>query len=231
VKNLLSDSGLTVIYTIGFELSRSNTALKAYFLPETVTLTTGTSKFDLISGVVRKLCEVPSSSSAPISLQKSWDMLLGFFGSLPPSLTPSIEIVAVDCVPSSVNRLKVYIRTPLTTLSTVKRFMTLDSVIESTAINRALEQVSYLWEILFPGLSDDKEPGVGESQLRHPTGGLLFYYELRGDSLHPLPKIYLPVRHLCKNDEEIVKAMEKLYRKTNNLEALRNYGRMLRDTL
>lgn len=188
-------------------------------------------KSELVSSLVRRICKDPSSLNSTPSLQQSWDMLLGFFHSLPPNIAPSIEIVAVDCVASSKNRLKVYARTPLTTLSTIKRFMTLDSAIGSQAISRALEQVSYFWGLLFPGIPDDEQPGVEESRLRHPTSGLLFYYELRGDSLQPLPKVYVPVRHLCKNDEEIVHAMEKLYRKVNNLEAVRKYGGLLRNTL
>ncbi|KAF9468247.1 aromatic prenyltransferase [Collybia nuda] len=215
-------------YFAGIELSKSNTTLKAYFLPEMSALITGVVKFDLITRVVKRISQDPSLYSTS-GLQQAWGLLLEFFRSLPQNLAPSIEIVAVDCVPSSKNRLKVYVRTPLTTLSAVKQFMTLGFAVDSAEITETLEQASYFWRILFPGISDDEEPTVGGDRLRHPTSGLLFYYELRASSLYPLPKIYIPVRHLCKSDEEIIGAMEKLYRKMNNLEAMRNYGKLIRD--
>ena len=199
--------------------------MKAYFLPETVAAITGISKLDLITRTVERLSvDVPG-------LVTPWSLTRAFFDSLPSHLTPSLEIAAVDCVPSHKNRLKIYVRTPVATLGNIKRFMTLDGTLRTPTIDKALEQIATLWRLLFGDILDDVEPDVCEDRLRHLTGGLLFYYELRGDSAHPHPKVYLPVRHLCRSDAQIVQAMVELYQEIGNVEAAKRYGSIVRETL
>ncbi|KAJ7575923.1 aromatic prenyltransferase [Mycena floridula] len=188
-------------YFAGFDLSHDSIAMKAYFMPEAVSAVTGTSKIDLVYNVVRRV----SSNSG---IDSGWEKLLGFFQFLPQRLFPSIEIVAVDCVPSHRNRIKIYVRAPCASLSTIKLFMTLDGSLDTS---KTLDLVSMFWNSLFPGLDDDEEPNVGEERLRHPTSGLLFYYELRPDHAIPFPKLYLPIRHLCNDENEVVNAVSKLY--------------------
>lgn len=199
--------------------------MKAYFLPETVSAVTGVPKLDLITKTVERLSEDVPGLTTP------WTLTRGFFDSLPSHLAPSLEIAAVDCVPSHKNRLKLYVRTPFATLENIQRFMTLDGTLRTPMIDKALEQIATFWRLLFGNIPDDAEPSVCEDRLRHLTSGLLFYYELRGDSAHPHPKVYLPVRHLCKDDAQIVQAMVDLYEAIGNVEAAKRYGGIVCETL
>lgn len=47
----------------------------------------------------------------------------------------------------------------------------------------------------------------------HITGGLLLYYELKPGHALPFPKVYLPVRHYCKNDSVIATGMQAYHAK------------------
>ncbi|TFY54389.1 hypothetical protein EVJ58_g8892 [Rhodofomes roseus] len=211
-------------YFVAFELLGSVPSMKAYFLPETVASVTGKSKLELITKTVDQL-----ALDAP-GLTTAWTNTCSFFKSLPPDLTPSLEIAAVDCVPSHKNRFKIYVRTPKVTLTNIKRFMTLGGIHQTATVGHALEQITMFWRILFGDLPEDSEPNVDEARLRHLTGGLLFYFELRGDYPYPHPKVYIPVRHLCRDDAQVIEAMVSLYQAIGNSEAARQYGRIVRES-
>ncbi|KZT00378.1 aromatic prenyltransferase [Laetiporus sulphureus 93-53] len=211
-------------YFVGFELTGATPSMKAYFLPETISAATGISKYELVEATIRELAQDAKG------LLLAWSAINSFFCALPDDLKPSPEIVAVDCCPSHRNRVKVYVRTPKVTLDIIRRFMTLDYTLKTPALEQALSSIAIFWDILFPGLPVDKEPELSKQHTEHLTGGLLFYYELRGNSCNPYPKVYIPVRHLCKNDEQIVEAMEQFYRAIGNLETTKKYHKIVRNT-
>jgi hypothetical protein len=97
----------------------------------------------------------------------------------------------------------------------------------------AYEKIKLLWYLLFPQLADAKfdDSEAPVSDPGHPTSGILWYYELRGGHSEPFPKVYIPVRHLCKNDEQVVQAVETFYRTVGNISAADRYGQDVRETL
>ncbi|KIJ22272.1 hypothetical protein M422DRAFT_197362, partial [Sphaerobolus stellatus SS14] len=215
-------------YFVGFDCISTGIRLKAYFLPEARSALTLKSKRTLIAEVIKRL-----DSSCRVNLTMPWSSLLQFFDSLPQPISPELLIVAVDCLPSRLNRLKLYVRTPLVSLSNLRRFLTLDSQAYGCLgkKGRTWEHLSLIWYLLFPEtfqLGEDTE--VPSYNPRHPTGGLLFYYELRDSCLTPSAKVYIPVRHLCRNDEHVVKALETFSRITSNSSIGSQYAKNVRDT-
>lgn len=195
---------------IGFEYTMKGVVLKAYFMPEVLSAQISIPKRALITNTITML-----SREEKTDLITPWNRVLSFFDSLPAQFAPDPFMVAVDCVEARHNRVKVYVRTPLISLSTVQRFFTLDRSSDrlSGSIKRALKRISLLWKLLFPehsgGPSDESEvPSYNPS---HLTTGLLFYYELRAGYSEPFPKVYIPVRHLCGNDEQVVCALIRFY--------------------
>ncbi|GJJ14525.1 hypothetical protein Clacol_008790 [Clathrus columnatus] len=225
-------------YFVGFDFSLQGVVLKAYFLPETKSILTGIPKIVLVTQCVKELTRPTKNCPSPPDLITPWLNVLTFFETLPPALTPNINIVAVDCLPSKQNRVKIYCRSPLTTLSNLRRFITLGrSTAGTTNLNsplkRGLDQITLLWYLLFPNMADSKFDNV-EPLMRdpaHPTAGLLFYYELRGGHSEPFPKVYIPVRHLCRNDRHVVRALTEFYRQTGNIKAGMRYARDVQEIL
>lgn len=230
-------------YFVGFDFSSQGIVLKAYFLPETKSAITGISKATLVTQCIEELATRSSSD-----LLTPWLRVRKFFKTLPLSLRPNINIVAVDCVSSKHNRVKVYCRSPSATLSNLRRFITLGrshqsniplstststafptahSDSDSSPLSRGLRQITLLWYLLFPEMAssefDNTEPTMKDPS--HPTTGLLFYYELRGGHSEPFPKVYIPVRHLCPNDKHVVKALTQFYHRTGNIKAGMRYAR------
>ncbi|KAF8519642.1 aromatic prenyltransferase [Hysterangium stoloniferum] len=221
-------------YFVGFDFSSAGIVLKAYFLPETRSTLTSVSKTTLVTDCLTVLSTPSSACPSPQDLLTPWKKVASFFDSLPADLTPNINIVAVDCVPSKQNRVKIYARTPRTSLSNLRRFLTLGRDLHTTsaATQRAYEQIKLMWYLLFPALADPKFDDVEApvSDPGHLTGGLLWYYELRGGHPEPFPKVYLPVRHLCRDDEQVVQAVETFYRTVGNVSAADRYARDVRET-
>ncbi|KAF8519632.1 tryptophan dimethylallyltransferase-domain-containing protein [Hysterangium stoloniferum] len=112
-------------YFVGFDFSSAGIVLKVYFLPETRSTLTSVSKTTLVTDCLTVLSTPSSSCPSPQDLLTPWKKVASFFDSLPADLTPNINIVAVDCVPSKQNRVKIYARTPRTSLSNLRRFLTL----------------------------------------------------------------------------------------------------------
>ncbi|KIJ37223.1 hypothetical protein M422DRAFT_178429 [Sphaerobolus stellatus SS14] len=215
-------------YFIGFDCMSTGIRLKAYFLPEARAALTLQSKQTLIAEMIKRL-----DSSCQVNLTMPWFNLLHFFDSLPQAIFPEFPFVAVDCLPSRQNRLKIYARTHLVTFSNLRRFLTLDSKGYSGLgmKNRAWEHISLLWYLLFPEtfhLGEDAE--VPSNNPGNPTGGLSYYYELRDGCPTPSVKVYIPVRNLCPNDEYIVKALETFFRITSNSCIGSQYTESVRDT-
>ncbi|KAF8581497.1 aromatic prenyltransferase [Ramaria rubella] len=221
-------------YFVGFDFSSKGIVMKAYFLPETRAAITSTSKTALVTSCIMALSTPTPSCPTPPDLLTPWRRTLSFFNSLPIDLVPTINIVAVDCVASGKNRVKIYARTPRATLANLRHFMTLgrDAAETSHTTQRALKQITMMWYLLFPQLAspefDDVEAPATDPG--HPTGGLLWYYELRPGHAEPFPKVYLPVRHWCRSDQQVVDAVETFYRNVGNHRASERYARDVRQT-
>ncbi|PFH47890.1 hypothetical protein AMATHDRAFT_76985 [Amanita thiersii Skay4041] len=166
------------------------------------------------------------------SLIKPLDKLISFIDGLDDLYKPRIEIFSVDCVGSNVNRLKIYCRPREgASWSDACRVMTLGGRISSPAMIDALAHLEVLWNNLFPSsrstsnrqleLPLDSRSGarLSKRNAQHPTRGLLYYFSLHPGTDIPLPKIYLPVSRYCRNDLQICRAVEQVYKvdeKRNN---------------
>ncbi|KAF7362289.1 hypothetical protein MVEN_00575500 [Mycena venus] len=118
---------------------------------------------------------------------------------------PYAGIAAMDCVQPDVNRLKIYLHRHE----------------DRPNVKDGLEKLEKLWNYLFPNATsamniDVPEVAVpvtasGDDRPAQPSIGLLFYYELYSNDNIVYPKIYLPVRTYCKNDQAICDAVETFY--------------------
>ncbi|GJJ14770.1 hypothetical protein Clacol_009038 [Clathrus columnatus] len=212
-------------FFIGFDCCLRGIVLKAYFMPEVRSKLSGVSKVDLVSQCVQELSMTADPRGYyPSDLKEPWSKVTSFFESLGEEQLPNIPLIAVDCLPAKQNRLKVYCRTPLATLFNLRRYLffgRLEVIDSNPTLQRGLTQIELIWNLLFPNITEDVEPLTNHPN--HPTGGLLFYYEIRGGQGDPFPKVYIPVRHLCPNDAHIVEALSAFYERTGNDKAAKAY--------
>lgn len=156
------------------------------------------------------MTEVVTNCMVQLDLQKQWAKVTAYAESLPTHLTATPEIVSVDCIEASRNRVKIYFRTPASSLNDLVALFTLGGQLSDPAIVKTVTTLRHLWKLLFASVGDD-EPVLSKSP-NHYASGFVVYFELGVGRETPAPKIYLPVRHYCANDEEVGRAMSQYYR-------------------
>jgi len=69
-----------------------------------------------------------------------------------------------------------------------------------------------LWYLVL-GLPNDFPEAKELAPNYHYTAGTIYYFSLRPGSPIPEPKVYIPVRHYARNDQEIAQGLEKAFRR------------------
>lgn len=182
--------------------------LKAYVIPTIRARLEGCSNLDLVSRAIPRL--VPNDSS----MRSAYRCLTSYLGSLPLEAQPELELVGFDCVAPVKSRLKVYLRTRMTSFNHVVDVLTLGgtlSIDKKEEFKRSISSLKALWNLVL-----DLQPETSSSQPlpenSERTGGLLFYFEMCPGSYVLQPKVYIPVRHSGKNDETVAKGFGQFLR-------------------
>lgn len=167
--------------------------MKVYFMPRVRTLVTKESPEDMLTHVTSRL-----------GLEKPWAKIMHFLSRFVPGDRPSIEIVAVDCVPSAQNRLKIYFRTDILSYAHMEFFLSLGGTLSSTDVSTGLNIARLLWTSI-----TNTADGTPTGSSRYFRSALI-YYELRTDRESPSSKVYLPVQRYSSDDLAVSKSIAKL---------------------
>ncbi|KAF9027543.1 aromatic prenyltransferase [Hymenopellis radicata] len=200
-----ADNGKPVVsqhesqFSVGADFTRKGIVGKAYFLPHIRSQQTGVSPCDMVSECMQKL-----------GLRSQWSKIESYLATLPPELYATPEIVAVDCLTPCENRAKIYLRTPARNLCALEALFTLDGTLDSSAVRESVECLRHMWRLLFGDISTTAN--VTPTDSTHYASRFVVYFELSLNRSHPAPKIYLPVRHYCRNDEVIGQALSSYYK-------------------
>ncbi|KAF8199442.1 aromatic prenyltransferase [Pholiota molesta] len=186
-------------FSIGADFTHKNGIVgKAYFLPHIRSLATGISPMDLVTSCIEQL-----------ELGPQWSLITAYIRDVAPHLEAVPDIVAVDCIPTHRNRVKIYVRSNASSLEEIIDFFTLGHSLDDPIINHTVETIRELWHLLFPGI-DDKQC-VKSANPSHYASRFPIYFELASSSKFPHPKLYIPVRHYCPNDSTVVQAISQFY--------------------
>ncbi|TFK21500.1 aromatic prenyltransferase [Coprinopsis marcescibilis] len=226
-------------FFVGFDfLTDGTVTLKVYYLPAPHSPTEHDSSekrspialWDVDYKPLRRLV-----STLDPALLKPLDFLLSYFDTLDEDHKPRIQIISMDCVTSSENRLKIYCR-PKTgsSWSDAVGAFTLGGRLHTPQMEETVRDMERLWNNMFPQahssincdlhmvapledheiLDVDSSNGIQLDQRLHPVGGLLYYYSLfagKGAKDSVYPKLYLPVSRYCSDDQAIARAIEDYY--------------------
>jgi DMATS type aromatic prenyltransferase len=166
---------------------------KVYFLPQVRAKVTNTPVMDLLTRAIEGL-----------HLDVPWSKATSYFATLPAGYGEP-AIAAVDCVPDTQNRFKVYVRTLTTHLSVLCDMLTLRGKLEGPTIDATLAELRKLWRELFGPASDDTP--VKQKQSDTGPTGFLFYYETAPGNCSPIPKIYIPAARFLESDEHAAQVL------------------------
>ena len=104
--------------------------------------------------------------------------------------------------------------------------MTLGREIDDPDMEHGLAELQELW-ILVLGLDQHFSSSNELTPNSHRTAGILYYFELKPGQALPVPKVYIPVRHYGKNDQNIAEGLLKYLKKHRQSSAPENYVRAL----
>ncbi|KAJ7246933.1 aromatic prenyltransferase, partial [Mycena rebaudengoi] len=185
-------------FSIGGDFNRGGFVAKSYFLPHLRSHLTGIAPTEIVT-----------ASMLALGLEASWDIVKAFIKTLPGECLANPEIVSVDCLHPSKSRAKVYLRTQETSLEGISNLMTLGGRLCDPVVAETVATLAHLWRLLFPSV-DDTSP-LPSRNPTHYANGFVVYFEMALGKPFPLPKVYIPVRHYCDNDEVISKAVSQYY--------------------
>lgn len=151
---------------------------------------------------------------AQFNLHSQWIEVARYIDSQPPSFAMFPEIVAADCVASSSNRVKIYVRTQGGSLNALLDLFTLGGKLDDPAVVETASTLRHLWSSLFPGIRDDDS--IHSFNPDHYASGLCVYFELAHGRQHPFPKAYIPIRHYCPNDEFVGQMLARYFNADSN---------------
>ncbi|KAJ7480134.1 tryptophan dimethylallyltransferase-domain-containing protein [Mycena galericulata] len=146
-----------------------------------------------------------------------WAKISEFLSRFLPGDRPEIEIVAIDCVPGSQNRLKIYFRTDLMSDSHMEYFLTLGGTLSAADLSGGLHNAKLAWNAITRGSGD----GLPTQSTYFPSSAI--YYELKQGDDYPSSKVYLPVRRYLRNDMDMSRSIESLSRQLSDPSVTNTY--------
>ncbi|KAF1950337.1 aromatic prenyltransferase [Byssothecium circinans] len=192
---------------------------KAYFFPRFKAAARNISTWDVITSSIQK---APGYTSQGL---QALHFLANFFGQEPDI---NLEMLAIDLLPPTNSRIKIYFRSQRTDFASVARIMTLNNTIKDRQYMQGIRKLHTLWTAIFES-SDSTEESLPEKS--HRTAGVLYYVDFRiGDNI-PKAKVYIPVRHYAKSDQHILQALTDYLEKDGKKEYLHGYRSVLSETL
>ncbi|GAB1316444.1 hypothetical protein MFIFM68171_06654 [Madurella fahalii] len=105
------------------------------------------------------------------------------------SIAPKVEMIAIDCVDSPASRIKMYLRTSVTTLAGARDTYTLRDRLDGETVEAGLDAMGQLWRILFrlDALGDIDDVDV------LPAGSYCgFAVEMKPGRARPKVKMHIP---------------------------------------
>ena len=191
----LSESSPSSIF-LGFELGDQEPVLKAYMLPTARAMIVNRSCAEILHNTLRRLAQ----DTCWTSLAELLNMLEK--GNKTFKLTPFM--ISFDCIAPSESRMKIYVRSPDTSLASVERVLSMFD--DRSSMSNGLAELRHLWRLVFQ-LEDGHDPESPLTDVCHETAGILYYLEVRPGSLGKIVKVYLPVKHYSQNDLSVVSGL------------------------
>lgn len=120
---------------MAFDLNESGPMLKAYFIPNLKAIETGQSKIKLVRECLKKLdCQ-------HLPMFGAVELLSQFIASRPANQSLELDIVGIDCASLATSRIKIYVRSRLTSFESVVDIMTLGGALQDSGTEAGLAEV------------------------------------------------------------------------------------------
>ncbi|THV48371.1 hypothetical protein BGAL_0252g00030 [Botrytis galanthina] len=180
-----------------FDLNKEKIASKAYFFPELKARVNGVTNFEAIYHTIASAphCTVQNTKALQVcnefALESGREAL-------------EYDMLAIDLTEPRASRLKIYMRSRETNFNSVVDILTLGGRLQSFKRDQGIKDLWFLWNCLFQ-VNHQQEESL--KFVDHRTAGILYNFEFKLGALIPTAKVYIPVRHYCRSDEQIIQGL------------------------
>ncbi|MCJ1306631.1 hypothetical protein MMC25_000274 [Agyrium rufum] len=189
-------SSLFTAYALGAD---GAIGVKAYFVPRNARLI-----HDFISHGFREAIQNVQGDGSSLGDLSAFSALSDFMTFSPDGQKLQMVILGIDCVVPAESRMKVYMRTPSTSLAHVISILSLGG--RKILSPASIAEIKELWHVTL-GIDADYPEQAELPSREHETSGLLFYFDIKPRSKLPDVKLYIPVRHYGKDDASIARGL------------------------
>lgn len=182
---------------LAFELHKGEIATKAYFVPVKAEQL-GVSRFTVLTEGVQTL-------EGDTFKFPAYQRFLDFVSTSKPSSQVEVIGAAIDCMDPEKSRLKLYVRSPETSLDSVCTMLSMNDELD-TLSGGAYEELKAVWYLVL-GLEQDHATSENLKSKLHETSGVLYNFDIKAGNAAPETKVYIPVRHYGKNDLAIARGL------------------------
>ena len=198
---------------VAFDLLAGKVLPKVYFMPILKWMHTGIPSSTLVFGAAEKCNRIDVTYNDSIKFVKD------YLESFTPGQGPVVEMVAIDCIDSPSSRIKVYLRTGVTTLAKAKDQFSLGGRLSGHSINEGLEALSELWPILFRLEGDD----INNIEVLPEGSYCGCAIEMKLGQAEPETKLHIPVRKIEGTDAQLCDSLSTWFRSRGHEELAERY--------
>lgn len=177
-----------------FDLTNAKISSKAYFFPALKARLDCSTKIEAIFRAIESAPQCTNQNTKALQVYRE-------FAFEPGREALEYEMLAIDLTKPEDSRLKIYTRSRQTDFHSVVDVLTLGGRLQSPELSQGIKDLKNLWDCLF---QVDNLPEEPLQLVNHRTAGILYNVELKLGASLPTTKIYIPVRHYSRSDEQII---------------------------
>lgn len=191
---------------LAFDLDATAIETKAYFFPHIQAWNLGVTQGDLIIDTVRGL------NSDEIDLTAGLDAFEEYLGTPDgPVSHRNVEMLAIDCVAPRRARAKIYVNSFNNSFAKIRDLYTMGGRLGDAATLASLGPLAQLWKLLYDMPEKEGWEKVEIPSVMHHRSCFVIGYEFKTGEPLPTTKIYFPLWHYAKTDEEVARALATFY--------------------
>jgi DMATS type aromatic prenyltransferase len=209
---------------IAFDLLEKDIETKAYFFPHMSAFLAGITQGEMVINTVKGLNE------DGIDMNPSLDVFEEYLNSGGPVNHRNVEMLAIDCVEKSRARAKIYVNSFHNSYNKIKDIYTMGGRLNDKTTIESLDALKDLWRLLY----DMPESGFEDiviPNIMHPRSCFVIGFEFKSGEPLPVTKIYFPMWHYAKTDDQISTALSAFFAKQKWDKMASSYSRDVADVL
>jgi DMATS type aromatic prenyltransferase len=189
---------------IAFDLLEKAIETKAYFFPHMRAFLMGVTQGELVINTVKGFNE------EGIDMNPGLDAFEEYLRSGGSATHRNVEMLAIDCVEKSRARAKIYVNSFNNSYNKIKDIYTMGGRLNDKATVDSLEPLKDLWRLLYDMPETDFED-IEIPNIMHPRSCFVIGFEFKSGEPLPVAKIYFPMWHYAKNDNQISTALTAFF--------------------